>query len=179
MTATLSAIGPDGSRYTVRNDSYAIEHTTADGVTASITRTAERIDLTAEERAEWEARSESFAERLPDRRSDFFPIPETKPYIRELLVDIDGRLWVSRYTEPEFVPYTEAQAEDRRRRNLPSFQWRDRLRWDIFSPTDRYIGSVTLPPNTSLIVATGADIWAIQSGELDEDYVVRYRMELQ
>lgn len=80
--------------------------------------------ITLEESAEWGSRSESFARRLPDRRSDFFPIPGTKPYIRELVVDIDGRLWVSRYTEPEFVPYTDAQLADRMRRNLPNFQWR-------------------------------------------------------
>jgi hypothetical protein len=178
VKATLSTVGPDGSRYVVRNDKYAIEHTLPGGAVDTITRSAPRIDLTGEESAEWDARSESFAQRLPDRRSDFFPIPGTKPYIRELVVDIDGRLWVSRYTEPEFVSYTDAQLADRKRRNQPNFQWRDRLRWDIFSPVDRYIGSVTLPANTSLIVATGGDIWALQSGEFDEDYVVRYRMDL-
>ncbi|MEX1181808.1 MAG: hypothetical protein WEF86_01135 [Gemmatimonadota bacterium] len=174
ITETLSTVGPDGSLYQVRNDEYRIRRTHPDGTGSVIAREEPRIELTAEELEEWEARSESFAQRIPEERSEFFPVPTVKPYIRELVTDPDGRLWVSRYTEPEFLPYTEAQQEDRRSRNLPSFQWRDRLRWDVFSPANEYLGSVTLPPRTSFVTAIGNDVWGVQSGEFDEDYVVRF-----
>lgn len=176
VTATLSAAGPDGSLYQVRNDEYRIRRIHPDGTESVIERVEPRIELTAEEQAEWNARSERFAERVPEQRAEFFPVPTVKPYIRELVTDPDGRLWVSRYTEPEFLPYTEAQQEDRRSRNLPGFQWRDRLRWDVFSPTNEYLGSVTLPPRTSFVTAVGNDVWVVQAGEFDEDYVVRYGM---
>lgn len=176
VTATLSAMSPDGSLYRVRNDEYAIYHVHPDGTETVIRRDEPRVRLRSEEKAEWEARSESFAQRTPDRRSDFFPIPEVKPFIRELVVDIDGRLWVSRYTEAEFMEYSESEAADRREQNLPSYQWRDLLRWDVFSPDDRYIGSVTLPFKTSFLTAADDILWGVQAGDFREDYVVRWRM---
>lgn len=175
VTATLSAVGADGSYYEVRNDQYRIRHMHLDGRETVIERSEPRIAVTSEELAEWEARSESFAQRIPEARDQFFPVPKEKPYIRELVTDPDGRLWVSRYTEPIFVEYTEAQRESRRSRNLPDFQWRDQLRWDVYGASDEHLGSVTLPPNTSLMVALGQNLWVVQSGELDEDYVVLYR----
>ena len=98
---------------------------------------------------------------------------------REIVADGDGRLWVSRYTEAAFLAYSEAEAADRLERNLTAtYNWRDRLRWDLFDPEDRYLGFVTLPFKTSMMAASGDAVWGVQAGDYREDYVVRWRMTL-
>jgi hypothetical protein len=179
VTMTLSVIGPDGSLYTVRNDEYRIHRLRPDGTETLLVRDEPRIRVTADEMREWEARSESFAARDPEYRSMFFPIPEVKPYIRELAVDPDGRLWVSRYTEAVFMEYSPAERAERESRNQLSYQWRDLLRWDVFDAADRYIGSVTFPFKTSFMTARGDRVWGVQAGDYREDYVVRWRMALE
>jgi len=177
VSATLNAIGPDGSYYEVRNDDYSIRRVHPDGSETTIVRDEPLIRLTSDELKEWEARSETFAARNPDRRSDYFPIPETKPFIREIVVDPDGRLWVSRYTEAAFLAYTEAEEADRMERNLTAtYNWRDRLRWDVFDADDRFLGFVTLPFKTSFVTAVGDQVWGVQSGDYREDYVVQFTM---
>lgn len=173
---TLATMGPDGSYYEVRNDRYRIRHVHPDGHESLITRDEPRIVVSPEEAAEWQARSESMAQRPGSDRSSFFPIPDVKPYIRHIKTDLDGRLWVSRYTEKAYMPYTEAEAADRAEQGLPSYNWRDRLRWDVYAPDDTYLGFVTFPMRTSLAAARGAEVWAIEAGPFREDYVVRYRM---
>lgn len=176
VTMTLSAVAPDGSVYSMRNDEYRIRRTHPDGRETAITRDEPPVEVSAEERREWEARSESFARRTPENRSDYFPIPDVKPYVRELVVDPEGRLWVSRYTEVAFMEYSPEELAERREQNLPSYQWRDLLRWDVFGPDDAYLGSVTFPFKTSFVTAVGDAVWGVQGGDFREDYVVRWRM---
>ena len=175
---TLHTLGPDGSYYEVRNDEYRIRHLHPDGTETFITRDEPRIELTPDETREWTARSESMLQRpQAPPREQLFPIPDTKPYIRHITTDADGRLWVSRYTEAVYVPYTEEEAAERAEQGLPSYNWRDHLRWDVFAPDDRYLGSVTFPFRTTLAYAEGDEVWGIQAGPYREDYVVRFRME--
>lgn len=174
---TLNTMGADGSYYEVRNDAYRIRHLHPDGTETFIVREEPRVRLTPEERAEWTAYSESFAERTPEMRDRFFPIPEVKPYIRHLLVDVEGRLWVSRYTRAVHLPYSPEEAADRAEEGLNSYTWRDEPLWDVFSPDDEYLWSVTLPFKTTLVEASGDTVWGIQGGSFREDYVVRFRLE--
>lgn len=177
-TWTLHVMGNDGSYYEVRNDEYRIRHVHPGGGETFITRNEPQIALTDDEVREWTARSESMAQRPGSDRSTFFPIPEIKPYIRQLVTDLDGRLWVSRYTDAAFMPYTPEQTAERAAQDLPSYNWRDRLRWDVYAPTDEYLGSVTFPFQTGLATAKGDRVWAVQSGPFREEYVVQYRMDL-
>ena len=101
-TETLSTVGPDGSRYWVRNDEYVIHRVLPSGEEVEIRREQVPVSLGAQEKAEWEARAELFASS-PSYPSSFLPIPEVKPFIREIVVDPEGRLWVSRYTETVFM----------------------------------------------------------------------------
>lgn len=182
---TLSALGRDGSFYTARNDDFRIAHRRPNGSTTYIVEDEAPILVTGAELKQWQLISEAASSRsrpvAPGRskrdRSAYFPIPTTKPFFRDLVVDLDGRLWVSRYTEPVFVEYTEAERDDRRAKGLPSFEWRDRPQWDIYSPEDRYLGFVVLPHRTGLVTAEGNRMWGVQSGEFDEDYVVRWSFE--
>lgn len=176
VTMNLSALGPDASFYEMRNDEYRITHTRPDGTRTEIVREEPRIRVSPDEMSEWEARSDFFAQRRPDRRSDYFPIPEVKPYARELVVDLDGRLWVSRYTEAAFMEYSDWERADREEKGLAMYQWRDRLRWDVFGADEEYVGSVTFPFKTTFVTATGDRVWGIHGGDYNEDYVVRWRM---
>ena len=176
VTMTLSALGPDGSLYEVRNDQFRITRSLPGGDTRVIGRDEARIALTTDEKTEWNARSERLARRNPQRRARYFPIPDFKPYIRELVVDPEGRLWVSRYTEASYMEYSPEERAYRQGRGLASYEWRDKLRWDVFSREDDYVGSVTLPFKTTLMTAVGDAVWGVQAGDLNEDYVVRWRM---
>jgi len=175
-TETLSALGPDGSLYSVRNDEYRIVRTRPDGTVSDFGRSEPRVAVGAQEMSEWVTRSERFAARNPGRRAEYSPVPETKPLIKELVVDLDGRLWVSRYTEAVFMEYSPAEREGRASRGLPSQQWRDLSRWDVFDSGDEYMGSVVLPFKTTFMTAEGDVVWGVQAGDFDEPYVVRWRL---
>ncbi len=176
-TMTLSSMSPDGSFYWVRNDEYRIHHVLPSGDTLDIVRGEPRVRLTSEEQAEWTARSESMAERTPERRDVFFPIPEVKPYVREITTDLDARLWVSRYTEAVFMGYSPEEKDERAAQDLPSYQWRDEPRWDVYDPEGRLLGIVTLPFKTTFMTARDDVVWGVQEGDYREDYVVRWRIE--
>jgi len=177
-TMTLSTMSPDGSFYWVRNDEYLIYRRTPEGDTLRITRDQERVPVTDREIEQWEAYSEMFAERPNANRNNLFPIPTVKPFIRELVTDLDGRLWVSRYTEPAFFEYPAEELAEREAEGRPALQWRSTLTWDVFSPEGRLLGVVTFPMNTTFSTATGDEVWGIRSGEFREDYVVRWTVRL-
>lgn len=176
-TMTLSSMSPDGSFYWLRNDEYRIHHVLPTGDTVDIVRDEPRVRLTSDELAEWTARSESMAERAPERRDRFFPIPEEKPYIREITTDLDARLWVSRYTEAVFMEYSPEEKAEREARDLPSYRWRDAPRWDVYDPSGRLLGVVTMPFKTTFVTAKDDVVWGVQEGAYREDYVVRWRIE--
>lgn len=173
---TVNALGPDGTLYTVRNDQYRIHRRSSDGDSAEIVRDEAPIRATDEEIAQFEAFSESAASRPGSDRSDYFPIPEVKPFIRELVVDLDGRLWVSRYTEAVFMEYSEWERSDREEKGRASHQWRDLQRWDVFDPEGSYLGAVTFPFKTTFITAEGDQAWGIHGGDYNEAYVVRWSL---
>ncbi len=175
---TLNALGPDGSLYSARNDEYRIERRAPDGDILEITRNEAPIEATSEEIAQFEAFSESAASRPGSDRSDYFPIPETKPFMRELVVDLDGRLWVSRYTEAAYMEYSEWERQDREEKGRVNHQWRDLQRWDVFDPQGRFLGAVTFPFKTTFMTAEGDRAWGIRGGEFNEAYVVRWRLDL-
>jgi hypothetical protein len=176
-TMTVSALGPDGSLYRVRNDEYRIEHEHPDGTLTEIARDEQPVRATDDEISQLEAISEAIASRPGADRSELFPIPAMKPFIRELVVDLDGRLWVSRYTEAVFMEYSEWERTNREERGAPPYQWRDHLRWDVFDPDGAYLGAVTFPFKTTFVTAAGDEVWGIVGGEYEEAYIVRWRLE--
>lgn len=176
-TLTLSTVGPDGSLYVARNDEYVIRRILPSGDTTRIERPEERpIPVSDRELAIWEAYSEQFAQRPNADRADLFPIPTAKPFMRELAVDDDGRLWVSRYTEPVFFEYPADDLAERQREGRPALEWRDALTWDVFDDDGTFLGAVTLPNSTTFMTARGDEVWGVNAGEFREDYVVKWRI---
>lgn len=177
VTETVSTIGPDGARYWARNDEYRVFRLGLDGDTTVFERNEEPVEATSAELAQWEARSQQYVERSPARRERYFPIPTVKPLIRNLAIDADGRLWVSRYTDAVFMQYTDQERTYREERGYADHQWRDLPSWDVFAPEGAFLGTVSLPMKTSFVTARGMTVWGIQEGPLGEDSVVRWTIE--
>lgn len=178
VTRTASTIGPDGSTYWVRNDEYQVFQRRPGGDTTVIERVGEQaVPLAGAELAEWNARSYWNVERNPRHRDRYLPIPAVKPLIRELAVDLDGRLWVSRYTQAVRVAHSERERAYRESEGLPSHEWRDAPTWDVFDTDGAFLGSVTLPMNTAFMTAKGKMVWGVQAGDQREDYVVQWRVD--
>ena len=166
---TLSAISPAGYLIWGRNDQYAFHRSLPDGRVVRVTRTAPRLEATPEERAEWNAVAAYFERR---NGSSHPPVPSEKPYFRALSADIEGRVWVQRYTTPYRYEYSADELEERGDR--PTIEWREAQTYDVFEPQGRFLGTVTLPRQTRLSFARGMQIWAVAVGEFDEPYAVRF-----
>lgn len=173
---TVTAASGDGSLYSVRNDRYRIVRRHSDGSESFIERSHSPISVSEEEAEEWARFSEMGAQREGAERGDYFPIPDEKPFIRNIMVDSDGRLWVSRYTEAVFMEYSDFERDDRLENGHPSYQWRDRPDWDVFGADGDYLGTATLPFKTTLLGSRGDLVWGVQAGDFNEDYVVLWRM---
>ena len=176
-TMTVSTFSPHGYLVWARNDEYAVHYRLPDGRIRRIERRVDAVPVSREERAQWEDWVEYFGRRSREsgRRESFGPIPRTKPFIRHLFVDDDGRIWVAVYAPARFKAYTEEQRAERKGR--PSLEWNQPLLWDILTPTGEFLARIALPDGTSLLAARGDTVLGSQSGEWDEEYVVRFRIE--
>lgn len=172
---TISAVSPHGYLIFARNDEYAIHRRLDDGRLLRIERVVPQVALLPEEKAQWEEWVSYWEEQ--GRDGPFGPIPDEKPFIRDLFVDGEGRIWVGRYATAVHRPYTPQKRAERLESGVPPFTWRQPLLWDVLDPRGAHLGTVTLPFNTTLAAARGRVIWGIQGGEFREPYVVRFRIQ--
>lgn len=49
---------------------------------------------------------------------------------------------------------------------------------NVYEPDGRFLGSLTLPPRTTLFVFRDDRVWALRGGEFDEPYVVGFRSDV-
>lgn len=169
---TLSAFSPLGYLVVGRNSEYAVHRPLADGRVLRIEREYRPLVPRAEEREEWAASQERLADLVPNGALDTQSIPREKPPFRELWIDSEGRIWVSRYAEAkEWLVSPEGSEEENRA------TWVEPSVWDVIDPRGSFLGTVPLPDRTQLIDARGRKIWALETGDLGEEYVVRLRVE--
>lgn len=169
---TLSALSPAGYLIWGRNDQYAFHRQFPDGRIVRVTRTDDRPKVSPEERREWEAAS-AYVERRGS--TEDHSIPDRKPYFRELSADIQGRIWVQRYTEPTHR-YEYTAEELQARGDRPAIELRESQTFDVFEPEGRFLGTVALPPNARLAFARQRQVWTVEVGDFDEQYVIRYSL---
>ncbi len=184
---THSVMGPEGDYWEMRNDADSILHVHPDGTESWIRLEGERVELTPDELEQWQNRGQSMYERIADQprpagypspdRSDYLDVPTLKPYVRNMFSDVEGRLWVLRYTAPIYVPYSEEEAAERAANGWAPHNWRDELLWEVFDTDDRLIGRVVLPPKSGLYDAMGDDLYVLSLGDYREAYVSRYRVD--
>ncbi|HRP09268.1 MAG TPA: hypothetical protein PLL69_12355, partial [Gemmatimonadales bacterium] len=75
------------------------------------------------------------------------------------------------------APLTDDEIRrDANRPDAPVVTWRRTYAWDVFEEDGTFLGRVRLPGRAMVADARGDTIWAIDRGEMDEQYVVRYRM---
>lgn len=171
-------MSPHGHPVWGRNDRYTV-YLGPTTESPAMRLDAEPVRVRGAERSQWKTWSEYFSSSsIPgrERRERRYPaIPDTTPAYRDLFVDVDGRIWVSRYVAAVFVEYSPE--ERRERQGKPSYEWKEPTTWDVWSPDARYVGTVVMPWSTKLVFARGDRLWAVERGMFDEQYVVQFRME--
>ena len=133
------------------------------------------VEVKAGERAEWQARV-AHAERRSG--GSYAEVPRWKPAYRDLWVDSDGRIWVHRYAEavqrdepiPELWPEALEGTE-------PPITWEEPSFYDVFGADGRLLRCVRAPADSEVMESRGSLVWGISRGDLDEEYVVRWRIE--
>lgn len=177
LQATKWALSPFGYLVTGRNTEYAFTLHLADGPPRRFGRAYTPVELTGEERGIWQRRVDAFYERkdrpdgppavTPSDPSQATDLPKTKPAYRDLWTDDDGRIWVERYVRAERRPV---------RQGWRTALLREPTTFDVIEPDGTFLGTVVLPPHTSIYVRRDDRIWCVRTGEFDEPYVVRYRI---
>jgi hypothetical protein len=173
-TETQSAWSPLGYVVTGRNDAYDIELRKPAG-TIHLRRDIERAPMSGEEQAEWEAFRQGLVERgrSQGRDTEFEPIPDVKPYFRQIHAGEDGRIWVFRYVAAEKRHDIEPAPE---RPDRPLLTWREPWTYDVFEPDGTFLGAVVVPETLRPHVFRGEQIWGALTDENDVEQVVRLRV---
>ena len=92
------------------------------------------------------------------------PMPRAIPPLGQLFVSPGGVVWVTRidqYAQPVDTYFSRAPKQPQP--------------WDVFDASGVFIGSAQTPANFTLRSVTEREIIGIERGELDVQYVVRYR----
>lgn len=170
------AMSPLGGIVVGVNRDYVLHHYRPGGTILRIERTLPAVPVHPEEQAEHEARLDWLWERQGQfMTAERQPVPDLKPAYRSVVVGEEGRIWVRRYVEAEKVEEEEAGDPDPDAQ--PPLTWVEPPVYDVFEPDGRFLGSLTLPPRTTLFVFRGDRLWGLRSGEFDETYVVGFRIE--
>lgn len=173
--ATRTAFSPFGYIVTGRNDRYDIELRDPEG-TRHIGREVDPAVVQPEEWDEWEAFRQALVQqraRVPDRAYEVDPIPETKPYFREIHAGQDGRIWVFRYVAAQKRDDVEPLPD---RPDRPLLTWREPWTYDVFEPDGTFLGSVVIPETFRPFVFGGDRIWGAIVGVDGVDRVLRLRV---
>lgn len=174
---TMSVLSPEGYVVMGSNDDYALYRPLSDGRTLRIERTWEPIPVKRDERAQYRVRAETYAERWDPAYGFGSDIPSVKPPFWAMRVDEEGRLWVARHAEGVFVPESPEEQAQREQFGNPPAEWWEPLVVDVIEPRGRYLGTLHFPGyGTNVAAARGLEVWTIELGEFDEQYVVRYRV---
>ena len=172
---TLDAVSPFGHLVAGHNSTYAFSILDPAGAIEVEREGFQLVEVKPGERAEWRART-AFAERRSG--SSFAEVPDRKPAYRDLWVDADGRIWVHRYAEAakrgEPVPELWLDDPDG---NVPRITWAEPTLYDVFGPDGQLLHCVTMPDDAEVAASRGSLAWGILRGALDEEYVVRWRIE--
>ena len=171
----LDALSPFGYLVTGFNGTYAFSIVDPVGTIQVEREGFQPVEVKPGERAEWRARV-AHAERRSG--GSFAEVPRRKPAYRDLWVDSDGRIWVHRYAEavqqdepiPELWPEVLEGTE-------PPITWEEPSLYDVFAADGRLLRCVRVPDDSEVMASRGSLVWGISRGDLDEEYVVRWRIE--
>ena len=179
----VSAPSPLGYLVSGRTSEYALFRPLIDGRVVRIERPWDPLPVTREEHAQIRLYRETSQERFRGagvRTVSLADIPDTKPPFWAIQVDGLGRIWVARHAPGFHRPESAAERASRLARlQVPNsaMEWREPLVVDVLEPTGRFLGTLSFPDErTTLGVVTEEVVWAVVSGDYDEQYLVRYRI---
>jgi len=147
---------PSGYVWTALSSEYRLTRQTVTGDTVLIVDIrAELQPVTSDDRREAIARFEEFSQRAGHVDVDWDDVmPQTKPILRQLIVDDEGRLWVDRVVGEEDV-------------------------FDVFAADGRFLGTVDpafpFAAHFPIVIRHGS-LYALQTDSLDVPFVVRARL---
>jgi hypothetical protein len=169
---------PDGYFVSAVTDEYAIDLLRPNDRVLRLTKPAQPVPATADERAAEERRVTDAMRQLdPSWRWNGPPIPKTKPIIAGLYAGGDGRIWVALHQPGVRVPDEELEPGTAGARPAPQF--REPVVFDVFEKDGRYLGRVRAPTRFSTWpdpVFRGDLVWSTESDAAGVQYVVRYRI---
>lgn len=173
--ATLDAVSPFGYLVAGHNATYAFSILDPAGTIEVEREGFQPVAVAPGERAEWRARA-AFAERRS--RVSFRDVPARKPAYRDLRVDADGRIWVHRYAEAvqRSEPVPELWLDDPDG-TVPRITWAEPTLYDVFGPDGELLRCVLVPDDAEVVASRGSLAWGILRGALDEEYLVRWRID--
>ena len=154
---------------------YAITIGSAGRAALRVERTVPRVAVAPDERRNYQEVSDALRRNPNVAPSGPATVPAQKPYFRGLESDLDGRIWVDLHGPGEAFEPAPRPAQPGMP-SVPPLRWRERRRYDVFGRDGSYLGRIDLPPRTTLSEAKGNRVWAIQRGEDDEQYIIRYRI---
>lgn len=169
---------PFGGMVTAVTDRYAVDWHRPDGTVLRMSRDAEPVPVSAEEKANAEELSIWSMRRLePSWRWNGPPIPDFKPPLNDVLIGRNGRIWVQVAALGERIPDDELEAEGTGPMDRPAVRFREPVVFDVFEPDGRYVGRVHTPRGFKVEphpVFEADRVWAVVEDELGVQYVVRF-----
>jgi len=167
---------PSGGFVVALTDRYRVEHHRPDGSVLRIERNVPPVSMVPGEKAEWEAYYDwVWKAQGQSITSERKPIPDVKPFLRDVVTGDDGRIWVRRYVVAE-------KGEDIRRLVRPGQEpppprtWHEPTVYDVFETDGTFLGSLRVPAKTNIMVTRGDLAWGTRTGASEETYVVRLRI---
>jgi len=177
----LSRFSPLGYAVHGRTDRYALTFLRGGEPPRRIERVVEPVPISEAERDEEQAHIvEVMRRRVPGWEWPGEPLPTRKPYWQRLLFGADGRAWVERAGASTRIPDDELPPEPDYDAlpGLPSpYRWRQPIRYDLFEPDGRFLGTAERPDGAELLHMRGDTVWGVVRDSLDVPYVVRWRLE--
>jgi hypothetical protein len=169
---------PRGQFVSGRSDVYAIDLTKPGGGVTRIEMDAERVPVRPEEKQEHEAETiASLRLTDPSWRWNGAPIPDVKPYFKDLRVSRDGRIWVSISRPSEPIPPAErGEASTVNGIVFPVSTLREGTAYDVFEGDGQFLGRVVIPAGTRWRGANGDLVWAVTRDSLDVEQITRFRV---
>ena len=161
----------------VVDGTYRFEIRGRDGQVIRVEKRHEAVPVHPDERAELEARNDWMRRyRGQTMTAEIPPVPEVKPAYSGFYFGDGGRIWVLLHSPAEKGEAGEPRRMPGVEEPIPTVSWREPIVFDVFEPDGTYLGPVRVPPRTRLAAMRGDEVWAIQRGDMDEPYLVRYRL---
>lgn len=169
-------VHPSGHFLSGLSTDYRIDLVRDDGV-LRIERAADPVPVSDEERArQRESVTQDMRDFAPDWTWNGPPIPDHKPFFRDIVAGRDGRIWVRVPTEARAVENPDHDPEDP---SSTPVLWRESVRYDVFEADGSYLGAVSAPAGFAASpdpVFDGDHVWAVTRDDLGVGRVVRFRI---